>query len=296
MQILGLVAALLIIFAFSNKQLFEKHKSFAKINKSYSSHMIASRDLQNKSEKKYFDLQKEEKAKKETKPSSIEQAKKEKKIVASKNCDNCYNQINLYPLIEEGKENHPQLYLLASNLIKILYGNSLFYKEANIKNLNQKILNSIITSSQKILKADASSEIFLEKLFFADSSLQGYFYKMLKGSNRSYPAFLENFVVDNSGKKAIKICLFHAKKDLLTSIFNEKMALMIIEKRKDKTEPFTQAELEIISKRSKFLVKDSNIWELISLNHKSQKPNQILLTGQDPKTKISMKRKFNFLK
>ena len=67
------------------------------------------------------------------------------------------------------------------------------------------------------------------------------------------------------------------------------MANKIISLRQTKKEPFTEEELLKISKSSK-LVLDSNVFQIINLDHVEDKKS-LIVKGSDPKTNVTIKQK-----
>ena len=84
-------------------------------------------------------------------------------------------RVNLWPLIQEGKENHPFLYDMTMKMLDHFYGNTVFRGQNKTAFLNA-FLKKAKESIQK-------KQFCLEKLAF-DSSLQLTYYKLQKEGPR----------------------------------------------------------------------------------------------------------------
>jgi hypothetical protein len=334
MNILGFVSAILIIFSIICASMLHQHQDSNQIKNSIEGYYSASTESQDFAEKNFFKSIKGEKEQKidifKPKPnpaplkktqSPIEEVKKTEpadKIEENEsdnddedeneaqNIDRGKNKViyscsvlNILPLLKDGKDKEHDCYEIFAKLIRAIYE-----KELTKKNMEYLLIDTLIKKSQEILTAN--EELFLEKIYFGNESLQNLWYKMLKGSkfynlekNIGYPSIFEFVSLYNSNKTTI--CMQKISDEMLMCLFNKKIAGEIKEaikrnneKNKKKTNYISQHDLADILSKNNFDQKNQDlniISHLAFSNHKKHKKNPSLIISKDTKTQISIKKK-----
>ena len=135
-------------------------------------------------------------------------------------------KLNLWPLVQEGKEAHPFLYETALKLLDTYYGKFFFQEKPQEKVL---FLNSLLVKSKQAIQNEKFS---LEKLSFSPKFKESY-YRMLKGTKTwdpekemGYPSLLDVIKVEEAPSK---ICICHAHVGQLIALFGEKPAKALLQ-------------------------------------------------------------------
>lgn len=281
MNILGLVFSILLILSYGYYAVLDKHAAGIKLRNTYLSHYEANRKVLNQFESQFYNhslhpkknLPVKEKTEEE-KFAGEEINEKEPKF--NRECA----RINLWPLIHEGREAHPLLYELAAKLIRTFYG-PLNPEE---KRFEYRFLNLLLASAKKS-EQDAFS---LEKVVLPDPEMQRIYYKMLKGTKKwdlreeiGYPPFTEYVKAEPADEK---ICIFHAHPDLLTVVFNPKIAWKLHgELHKEGGPVLTRELIERIASETHTFSIDNALFELLELKdylkHQDQKTTFVADVG-----------------
>lgn len=297
MNFLPLIFGLLIVLTLSNQAILTNRLDGRYINNSHLGNIKADRDANNNIEETIY-----KKIKTEVDRPKKEDPVKKQKPVNSKQLNRVVKneqkecaRINLFPLIEAEKPQEKKEYEILLKLINILYAKHPFFNKTRINDPSSQILDSLILSAK--LQWDNSSDepFYLEKLSLKDASLQMIFYKMLKGSKGydlakkiGYPSFLD-FVTIDSKTKTTKICLSHASKELLSSIYNEKIANDLF-KVLEQARYITSDKLLAVLSQNGVLI-DTKTQELLAFSHKSSGPlNKIIVNGEDGETKTQVRK------
>ena len=190
------------------------------IESTYQAWQIANRKLLKAYENSRFDTFREApKEKVEEKPPSMRPLSPEKppKKQSNRSCA----RLNLWPLVADGKKEHPLLYETAASLLRSLYAKPLFGAE---KRWETSLLDAVLQAAEQQHKDPKISSILLEKLSLPVPKAS-IFYRMLRGTRKNidnpYPSLLDYFVCEEADAK---ICLPHASLELLTALFGEKTA------------------------------------------------------------------------
>ncbi len=236
MNILGLVFSIFFILSYGFYAIRDQRKVSDQLETAYLSHQKAQRVLLNKLESSFYNDNWQGVPKKSSsqKPSNQSKEKsKDKKKDPEINPNPECSRINLWPLVQEGREAHPLLYELAVKLIHTSYRS--FYERGS----EQEFLNALLASIKKGLQEEKSFS--LEKVVFSDPTFQRIYYKMLKGTREwnlqekvGYPPLLEYVKLEQSNDK---ICLHHAHPDLITLLFNAAFAKRFFEKLQGQDPP-----------------------------------------------------------
>jgi hypothetical protein len=226
MNILSMVMGLLLIFACTFGLSLRKAILTQGVEKTYQAHMNASRKIRNSYESLcYSQLRSEIKEKHKEKEEEKERQPSHAKEIKRLNLD-CA-RLNLWPLVIDGAEKHPDLYETAAQLLYTFYSKPLFDGEPR---LEYRLLDAIIQAAREVQNEDNNSRLMLEKLILKKQnvkplySLPSTYYRMLRGtkniaSDQSYPSLLDYFVLEN---KQTRICIHHASVEMLVSLFGEK--------------------------------------------------------------------------
>lgn len=241
MNLLSMVMGLLLIFACTFSLTLRKENTAQRIEKTYQSHMNASRRILSTYESLCYENLRGEKNEKQ--PKTKKETPKEKKIeTINHECA----RINLFPLIADGKEKHPILYETAAQVLRNFYMLPLFDGQ---KRFEYQMLDAIIESAQQ--NKDTS---LLEKLALKDScvkplyTMQSIYYRMLRGTKHmpgdpGFPSLLECFTIE---KQKMPICLRHASLEMLSALFGPRAAAIIAHERADSETPLTYQRIQDI--------------------------------------------------
>jgi hypothetical protein len=177
-------------------------------------------------------------------------------------------RLNLFPLINEGKEAHLELYETAAKLLRIFYQTEVFGSK---KRFEYQLLDQLLAAAKKAI--EDKKVLPLETLPLKDSSLQPIYYTLLKGTKKHFPPLLEYFKVERDPSK---ICLFHAHPKMMTVFFGEKTAYKLYQEL-HKTKKASM-ELEAIlqwGNQPQLAFVDGKVWELIDFHrpkHEASSP------------------------
>lgn len=318
MNILGFISAILIIFSIITASMLHQHKDSSEIKKSIGGYYAASEMSEEATQKAFFcslKNKKEEKApaspspeKKISPPAAkIEEIDDDEDDEDTKKIYEC-STLNILPLLSEGKDANRDTYDIFSQIIKT------FYSSLLSENEQIALIDSLIKNASKIIQ-NKEEELVLEKIVLEDR-FQRAWYQMQKGSKFynfekkiGYPSIFELINISHSEKKAQKnICLQKASREMLSSLFNEKIAGEILEAKKglkpidqkqssssklneNKSHKYiTKEDLDLILSKHNFQLKN-NLKEHLAFSHNSHKKNPLLIICKDEKTKISIKKK-----
>lgn len=222
MNLLGLVFAIITILTFGLFTCLDKQVSNNQIKSAYLNHKLAHRDILNAYQSEIYHHCRGKATEEKTKEPKAETPKKKKPIRPNRDCA----KINLWPIINEGREEHPQLYNLAKKLIFTFY-KPLF---PNNKKFDVQFLENLLHA---IKSGSTDEELSLEKIDLKDPLMKKIFYRMLKGTKTwdlaqgiGYPPLADYLCIE---KGEGQICLFHAHLDMLTVLFNAKAAKILYE-------------------------------------------------------------------
>lgn len=268
MNILGLVFSLMLIFSYGFYACWDKQSAAARLQSTYVHYQKANRAILNLF---YSEVYSNLEGKPIKGPKSHTQAKKKQ---SSKPAPKKFNQecakINLWPLIQEGREAHPLLYEKAAHMIAVFYGS--FSPDKRFAN---SFLDALLASAK--IGLENKDSFALEKLVVED--YQHFYYKMLKGTKnwdlrleKGYPSLLDYMKVEPSNSK---LCLFHADVSLLTVLFNPQVADRLYAEMHKKGGPVPTMELvQRICNELRLLSLDSDLFALLEFGrprHDGQK-------------------------
>lgn len=273
MNLLGFVAALLLMLSLFIASLCQEANRTSKLQSSYLSYCNAARSAQNQFEFAYYKSLRKPRAKTEeqnTQPAEKNPLANKEKTKQEKweNMPECA-RLNIFSLLQGSDQKSSERYKLFQKILHTLY------KSASADPLIEQM---ILAAHEK------KEDLFLSQIKLKDPSLQSLFYHMLKGSNahakESYPSLLDYIKIDPDEAKE-KICLACADLAMLTALFGEKTAKKLCQ---EKTHPMerlslTKAELEQILLHENQPLPVEDFWNLVRFSHPKKKNTTITLNG-----------------
>jgi len=217
MSFLPFVFTFLLLLTLISSFLFSSVLGTARESRLLGKHHTAYHALLSKQNRNAFKRFKKEVPPSETERRKSQAPKKEKKAPRAFHDGAEGSKMNIYALYDRG---NPQLQHCVKQtlirLIEILYGSYEFAK-------GKDVAYSIVT---QIMENEAES---LEKVKFKSSDLDAIYYKMLKGTNTSYPPLGEYVRID---KKAKPIHFKYAPKEIIRAALGEEIAAQIFDREK----------------------------------------------------------------
>lgn len=213
MNFLTLVFSILLLLSFGTYVSLAKEAESRRLRTSYLGHIQAERSLLSKYEQAiYRSLPSIPKEKKEQKSKSSKKAETKQLLSFNPPCA----RLNLWPLVQEGKELHPYLYETALRLLQTIYGKTLPHPK--------EFLDLFLKKAKKGMEHPRFS---LETLDLGDP----VYYTLLRGTKnwsteRGYPSLLDLVQIEESSSK---ICVCHAHPRLLTALLGEKKGFSLYE-------------------------------------------------------------------
>ncbi len=286
MNILAFILAILLILSYSTFAQFQKHLSSRRSQTAYIGLRKAERSLLRQSEAKTF---------RDTPGTIIKPLKhkaatpKEKKAARYPAINPPCCRLNLFPLLIDGKENHPARYELAAKLLRTFYP-----AEFKKKGFEYHLLDSLIESGKLALKEQDT--LPLETISLNDPELQPLYYQLLKGTKhadlftaKGAPPLIDYFKIDRAVEP---ICLFHAHPHMLTPFFGVKPTPALYQKLHQEVKSGIELEaLLFLANNPQLSLIDPAIWELLDLKRPSHgRPSQETLIAEDKTTGISIRK------
>ena len=200
-------------------------------------------------------------------------------------------RLNLWPLIAEGKEEHPFLYELAAKLLKTLYGPFLF---ENKPRFEYRFLDLLLKRAKETFQKQGN-QFPLEKLSLNDPSLQLIYYQMLKGTKErghkeliGYPSLLDSISLEES--KA-KVCLCHAHPEQIGALLGAKTAARLFQElHREERPPLTKEWIETICSECHARL-DPEIFAHLEIGRFNHDPKgKEVFIAEDSDTHISLRK------
>ncbi len=277
------VFSLLIILSFGTFAAIEKQTSNRRIRSTYLGHLQASRKILSQCEteiyRSFHSIPKQEKEPPQSHPKSPSSAPEIPKI------NPACARLNLWPLIQEGREAHPLLYETAAKLFKTFYGATLFEKKARAE---YRFLDHFLQKAKENPEA-------LEKLVL-NPAYQSIYYRMLKGTKQwnletgvGYPSLLDALTIEETPSK---ICLSHAHPDQMAVFFGPKVAAKLFAAVHQKeAPPLTKELIEKICSENHITALDPALFDLFELGRpRHPKRSKTTLIAEDSETHISLRK------
>lgn len=290
MNILPLIFVFLTILSLTSYSFINQRSATTTEKRSYVGYMNAERLSRNSLESKKF--QKIGSAGKSSQEKSLDP----KAVYVSPRIKNPPSEASRLSISLLFTPKPPQLlYETSAKLIRILYQDKTFFKEAKINDLEYRILDLMIEKAGKE-EPDSFTELFPQDPFF-----QEIFYKMLKGTNRyqldknqGYPPLEDYLTLDRNNRKS-PVLFAYASLPLLQSLFNEKFALAIIEAEEKKWEQdqkhhtITESEFsDLFLKKANQGLLQTSLKELLEFSTK--RPPAENFRHTDKNTSITIKK------
>lgn len=295
MNVLPFVLAILFIFSYGLVASLQGRTSMHRNQKAYTALRGAEKRLLRKSEKEQFKALDGVLVKKTGNKRAASTGRSDAKELFYPINGACA-KLNLYPLIEEGKEAQASLYEMAAKLLRTFYFESLFAQE---KQFEYKFLDALIAGAKQAMRENAA--LPLETIDLKDHFLQQRYYTCLKGtkkyllSQKGYPP-LGDYVKIEKGSS--QICLFHCHPDMLSVFFGLKAAPKLYaelhaEHRKEGMD--LEAILQWSADPQLYFV-DQGVWELIDFKKSKHgsSAQQTLVAEEDGvaiRKKITLKQR-----
>jgi hypothetical protein len=282
MNFLTFVFSILLVLSFGTYAAIEKMAGDRRIRSTYLGHLKANRKILSKCESETYrhfrSVEKgaEEKTKKQSSP------KPTPPTVPRINPE-CA-RLNLWPLVQEGRESHPFLYESTAKLLRLFYGSALFENKPRAE----------YAFLDQFLKKAKEHPTSLEKISLG--TFQPLYYKMLKGTkewnleaNLGYPSFLDAVSLEESPSK---VCICHAHPDQLAVFFGPKAAAKLFAELHQKNPPPASKDLiERICSESHAMPPDPSLYLLLELGRPAHsKHSKRTLIEEDSDTHVSLRK------
>lgn len=295
MNVMGLVFSILLIISYGFYACWDKHMASSRLRNTYAAHQQVSRKILNSYESKvYAGLGGKGRAVRKERPikEEVESDEPETEEQKTPEPNRICSRINLWPLINEGRSAHPSLYDVAVKLLETFYSSL----SPNKKHFETQFLDLLLASAKESLQQEGPFS--LEKVSFSDPEFQRIYYKMLKGTKQwdlrngiGYPPLLEYVQAEPSTDK---ICLLHAHPDLLTILFNEKIAWRLHSEIHRKGGPPPTAQLiERISVESHQISIDPDLLALLDLTRSDHKGKKKTFIAEDRQGDVLIRKNIN---
>lgn len=297
MNVLTLVFSLILILSYGFFATWEKQTGSSRVRISTLGHQKATREILNELENEIYKNiaskpqssdSSQTSAKPETKPKTKKEGKPKEKQAPKLNAE-CA-KLNLWPLIDTGKEVNPLLYEMTAKLVRLFYKDLLADQKARYE---YYLLDLLLEEATRLFAEDPA--FAFEKITFPNPTSQMIYYKMLKGTKQwdltadtGYPPLLDYIKCIESKET---ICLFHAHPDLIALFFGLKAALPIYtEIHKQKGPPITQQVIERICQENHIIAINPALFPLLQLGHPQHKAQRAIVKA-DEETSICLRKK-----
>lgn len=267
MNLLGLIFGILIICACTFSLSMHKFLLSRPVEISCQNHLKAARKILNSYESEYYKslregVKKEESKRPAPQVSAKQTEKKEKPLPLNRDC----SRLNLWLLIEKGKDENPVLYETAAKILRSLYQKPLFENEIRFE---YALLDAILSAA----KTEDNNPPPLEKLLLQDKNvkrlypLQAIYYRMLKGTKqgagKGYPCLTDYFSIES--KSSSTLCLRHASIEMLSALFNPKAGILLYQEIKKNKHPLGKERILEICTQSGLTTLQDDFLRLIDL-------------------------------
>jgi hypothetical protein len=292
-NILGLIFALILILSYGFYASWEKQNASTHLRSTYVGHQKANRKILNRYQSlvySKFNGKSGQEAVESDSSLESNDPKQPKPIELNRSCA----KINLWPLIQEGRESHPLLYELTAKMIRTFYS---ALQPPQEKRFEYHFLDQLLSSVKLALQEEPT--FALEKTSFTEAHLQRLFYKMLKGTKKwdllthtGYPSLLDYVKVEPSQEK---VCLFHAHSDMLIVLFGEKIgsALHTLAHQKE-APPITPELVQRISSELHQISIDPDLFNLVQIGRPIHEEAKKTFIAEDETSNVSLRKNVYF--
>lgn len=294
MNVLSLVFSILFILAFGFYACLEKESATRGVHKTFLSQSSLRRKLSSDYENEAYKAIRAIKNPSSSKKPASETAKqtpKRKKSPLKINLE-CA-KLNMWPLLKQEKEDHPELYQILSQLLEHFYQKPLFSFFPDRKELSRNFLDAWLKELRKTLNENPEEAIVFEKIAFEEKELQILYYNMLRGSKGKYPPLLDFVKAAPSANKKEKICLLHAT-PLMLSVFFQEAAEAVYEEMHSETLAVSEERVEEICRNFHCPIDPKAIFPLVNFSRFSHPPiDEITLLAEDAEISLSLRKKIH---
>ena len=289
MNILTFVLAILLVLTYGAVASFQHHTSSRRSTSAYIGLRKAERSLLRQSEGKTFKTLAGESVEAPTKHSKSTQKPISPQLhIPAVNPPCC--RLNLFPLLEEGKEVEHARYELAAKMLRLFYGKDFLNQK---KGLEYRLLDAMIESAKKAMKEQGT--LAIETLSLADSDLQPLYYLLLKGtkhadlfSAKGHPPLIDFIKIERDNSP---ICLFHAHPYMLAPFFGLQKAMPLYEKLHREVKGSIKIEALIaLANDPTLAMADPDIWKLLDLKKHKHTELTETLVAEDRESGILIRR------
>jgi hypothetical protein len=291
MNVLGLVFSILLILSYGFYACWDKQTATSRLRNTYTSYQQVNRKILNSFESQvYKGLGEVRSAPKVEEHEEVYQPEDTPPVSDKEpGINRICSKINIWPLIQEGRENHPALYELSAKLIRTFYGSL----QTGEKRFEYHFLDVLIASTKAALQEDRPFS--LEKVALTKPDLQRIYYKMLRGTKHwdlieglGYPPLQDYLKAEASDDK---ICISHANPDLLTVLFNSKIAWKLYAEIHQKSAPALTLELiEKVCAEMHQISVDKDLMLLLELGYPEHKEHKKAFIADDGKGNVSIRK------
>lgn len=291
MNLLGLVFSLLLILTYGFYSTWDKQSTSARLRSTYIGHQKVNRKLLNSYQSEIYSSfrYKPKDPKIEEDAHVLLVTEKPRPAIKKLDPNRMCAKINLWPLIQEGREKHPLLYNYTAKLIATFYASHF----KSTKQFERTLLDALLSAAKEQKEAIFS----LEKLDLANPDLQRIYYKMLKGTKQGnqatetgYPSLLDYFKIENSNEK---ICLFHAHPNLISIFFGPQVADSLYrEIHKENGAVLTRELIEKACLEAHIIGLDPEIFALLELGKPYHEEQKKTLIAEDKDSQVILRRSF----
>ncbi len=293
MNVVGLVFSLLFILSYGMFACWEKQIASIYLRKTYVGHQKVNRKILNRYQSTIYDNCPGKSKPEAPKPKSSRKKKPKKKTADEEKKEFDPNpecaRLNLWPLIQEGRENHPLLYELATRMLHTFYTPLI----ADKKQFETSFLDALLLAAKLTIQEEAP--FALEKIDLKDPDLQRIYYKMLKGTKQwdlsakdGYPSLLDYMKAVPSPEK---LCVFHAHPDMITVLFGPKVASnLYMEIHRKKAPLLTRELVQHLCSELHQLAIDEALFELLILGCPHHDEIKKTFIARDADTGVSLKK------
>ncbi len=281
MNFLTFIFSLLLLISFGTHLILEKQNSQKKIRNSIVGHLAAQRKILSQTEQKRYQSIPLPITGTETTPPTKHTPSQKKAPELPDTNPECA-KINLFPLIQEGREIEPFLYEITTKIIKTMYGPHLF-KEHPKEEI--PFLTAFLQISKKAIEKKES--FALEKLFFNNPKWQRIYYRMLKGS-KQFPSLLD---VIKASEIPSKICLSHAHPFQLQLLFGPKIGTRLFQEiHEDPPTPLTKELITQLYTENHALTPEISVLNSIEYSSAHAHKDKKTYIAKDNATNITLKK------
>ncbi len=271
MNLLGLVFGLLLIFACTFSLSMHKYLLSNPIETSCKNHLLATRKILNSYELQYYEALRFVTEKKNKRAPSQTSNTTPTKVTINHQNREC-SQLNLWPLLLDGRDKHPALYETAAQLLRVFYQTSLFGEEIRTE---YALLDTILNAASKAKDSPNITLLPLEKLDLQKKDvkqlyfLKSVYYRMLKGTKEfehtGYPALLDYFCFES---KQSQICLKHASIEMFTALFGPRAAIVLYDEVHESKIPLSKERIMDVCAQNGKIGMSEDVIDLLDLHSK----------------------------